>query len=134
MDQFEQIANDIVEQTNKKIKAIFPEIVAKLAKEIFDTQGTIDGRNWKDNTESTAKRKGRNSPNIDTGLLEHVLSQPGFVMDDAYMDKLPESNKSPKGYKYANDMRNFDDIGRTPADEAIIEKELELRLANNLEQ
>lgn len=139
--QIEELINQSVLKIDGIAKSAYPNELAKLAEEIFASGGKSHGRNWADNTASTQKRKGGNSPNIDTGLLEHTLTQTGFLQNDDYMDKLPKPIKSksskgkksnssddPNGYKFANKMRPFDDIGKTDDDKEWVVKEVIKRI------
>ena len=128
--QIEELINQSVLKIDEIAKSAYPNELAKLAEEIFAGGGKSHGRNWADNTTSTQKRKGGNSPNIDTGLLEHTLTQTGFLQNDDYMDKLPTPSKSknPQGYEFANKMRPFDDIGKTDDDKEWVVKEVIKRI------
>lgn len=125
MDNVEDAILTEINKITAKIDSLMPNVVNELAREIFSTQGQIDGRNWANNAPSTIKRKGKNTPNIDTGNLEQLLSNNGTIMEDNYMDQVVAMNS---GYEYANDMRPFDDIGRTVADEVVMEKILEQKI------
>lgn len=131
MEEIEAQIMQTIEKIKQVSKSELPEITGKLVKKVFDEPGN-NGRNWSPNKESTVKRKKSNNPNIETGLLELTLSQPGFIIEDDYMARLPvppRSNSS-DGYQYANDMREFDDLGRTSQDEEYIESQLEEILSN----
>lgn len=115
---------EVAIQINTIVKNEHPKILAQLAKEIFDSRGHSHGRNWDDNTPATAKRKGKNHRNVDTGLLQETLEQDGFLMQDNYMDDLPQSSPD-RNYKYANYGNNkFDDIGRTENDKLWVKERL----------
>jgi len=130
--------NDLIAQTANKIDSIaeleFPNIASQLVKDTFDTKGAATGRNWKANAPSTIKRKGFDSRNTETGLLEDALSQPGFILDDDYMGRLPSRSVNAKGhksggdYQFANSIDNyanrFDNLGRTANDEKYMLKRL----------
>jgi len=130
IEQIEQAIMEVVNRIDDVAKKNLPEVTGKLAKHVFDSGGA--DRNWKANAPSTVKRKKSSDPNIETGLLELTLSQPGFIMDDDYMVKLPVPPRSgdSNGYIYANAMREFDNLGRTPEDEKYMEQKLEELLAN----
>jgi hypothetical protein len=118
------------------IQTQYPKILANLANDIFASGGKSHGRDWADNTPSTIKRKGGNSPNIESGQLEDWLSTEGNILDDDYMSRLPSSTKvgnwGDNGYLYANSLRKFDDIGRTEQDEKYIENELANKIKEQL--
>ena len=122
-----------------RVKAMINEATTPLVHHVFDTKG--NGRGWKDNADSTVKRKGKNTPNIDSGMLEAMLSAPGFIQEDDYMSKLEPSvtmttsggkkvvARKPAGdYMEANKLRQFDNIGETEADESFVEAILEREL------
>lgn len=121
----------LIQPTVVKIQEIVnqeqPKILSQLAKEIFDSAGTTHGRHWDVNTESTAKRKGKNHRNVDTGLLQSTLEQDGFLMQDDYMASLPDK------YNHANYSPNkFDDIGRTADDEQYVVDQLAIKIVSEL--
>lgn len=125
--------DDTINQIITIVKTQVPEILGNLAKEIFDSKGQSHGRNWEANKPSTIARKKGSNPNIETGILEQYLTQPGILEDDNYMGYLPSPpNDSQNGYKFANAMRPFNDIGRTPEDEEWIERQLEQKLQSQL--
>ena len=129
----EPIINKIIEI----IKAEHPIIVAKIAEDLFANEGDFNNRpRWKPNTASTIKKKGGNSPNIETGELENWLSTPGNADDDDYMFKLPPSKRQSRtanGYWYANELRHFDDIGKTDKDKELIDKTLERKIGEEFD-
>ena len=131
IDAIEKAIMDTVDKIDDVAKAELPKVTSKLVKKVFDGNGN-NGRNWKPNTPSTVKRKKSSNPNIETGLLELTLSQPGFILDDAYMNKLPipPRSNSIDGYSYANSTREFDNLGRTQQDEEYLEQQLEVAIAN----
>lgn len=135
IENIQKQVNDTVETIINTIKVEFPSVTGILVKDIFDTKGTIDNRNWAPNAKSTIARKKHDNPNVDTGLLETTLSQPSFILDDNYMGNLPKPPKGrSNGYLYANKMRKFDDIGRTPEDEKILEQKLEEKILNAIKK
>jgi hypothetical protein len=124
---------ELMKQVSDIAKVQMPELLGKLAKEIFDSKGQSHGRHWNPNKPSTVARKKSSNPNIETGVLEQYLTQPGILEDDNYMSYLPApANDSQNGYKFANAMRPFDDIGRTPEDEEWLEQQLEIKLQSQL--
>lgn len=131
IDQIEKAVMTTIDQIDALAKKDLPEVTSKLVKKVFNGNGN-NGRNWKANAASTIKRKKSSDPNIETGLLELTLSQPGYIIDDNYMNGLPTPPRSgsSEGYREANAMREFDNLGRTPEDEAYIEQQLEVLIAN----
>jgi hypothetical protein len=124
---------DSMKEVSDIIKVQMPELLGKLAKEIFNSKGQSHGRHWTPNKPSTVARKKSSNPNIETGQLEQYLTQPGILEDDNYMHYLPTSpNGRTHGYKYANAMRPFDDIGKTSEDEEWLERQFELKLQSQL--
>lgn len=126
-----------VEQIADKIDAIakksLPERMKQLAKDVFDTSGAIDGRNWSPNTASTTKRKGFNKPNVEHGDLYEHLTQTDALMQDDFMMSLPTPKRNNQdGYFMANRLRKFDDIGRTLEDEKILKKGVIQDIKDNL--
>lgn len=119
--------NQTIEEVNKTADKELPKAAVKLVAKVFSPQGDNNGRNWKPNAPSTIKRKKLSYPNIETGQLVYTLLEEGYILDDNYMDKLPTPTRSgnPDGYAYANEMREFDNIGRTPQDEEFLEQQIE---------
>ena len=129
-----------ISESIKKIDAIiqkeYPKELSNLAEDIFASGGKSHNRNWSENKPSTIKRKGGNSPNIETGQLENWLTTDNNLVDDDYMARLPTPSKGTwgeNGYLYANELRKFDDIGRTPEDEEYIVNQLVIKIRNNLQ-
>lgn len=132
MDEIEAVIMESIDKIKQVSKNALPEITSKLVKKVFNEPGN-NGRDWDPNKSSTIKRKKSSDPNIETGLLELTLTEPGFIIEDDYMNRLPiplRSNSS-DGYLYANDMREFDNLGRTEQDEQYIETKLEEILSND---
>lgn len=131
IDAIEKAVMDTVDKIDNVAKTALPGITTQLVKKVFNGNGN-NGRNWKPNAPSTVKRKKSNDPNIETGLLELTLSQPGFIIDDAYMNQLPvpPRSNSIEGYWEANSTRQFDNLGRTQQDEEYLEQQLEVAIAN----
>jgi hypothetical protein len=126
--QVDRIIGSLTALIEDTAKDTLPKILSQLAKEIFDSKGTTHGRQWDENSPSTARAKGKNHRNVDTGLLQDTLEQPGFLLDDDYMERLPQTYPD-RNYKYANYSPNkFDDIGRTNDDEKYIEAQIEVAL------
>lgn len=126
---------DSINKINEIINEEYPKILSNIAEDIFATGGKSHGRNWKENTASTIKKKGGNSPNIETGQLENWLTTDNNLLNDDYMSKLPTPKNSMWGendYLYANKLRKFDDIGRTYNDEKFIEQKLIEKLKQKL--
>lgn len=124
-----------MQKVTEIIESEYPKLLSKIAEEIFASGGKSHGRNWEDNKKSTIKRKGGNSPNIETGQLENWLTSEGNLLEDDYMTKLPTPKRSQWGennYTYANQLRKFDDIGRTQDDEEYIEQKLIEKLKQKL--
>lgn len=138
-NSLDTLIQEWIKQFDEKLKAVLPEATGKLAKNVMRSNG--NGRNWEANATSTKYNKGEDDPNHDTGLLEMTLSQPGFIMQDDYMAKLPKADtrkirggkeygiRKDPDYKWANKIRRFDNIGETEKDEEVLEKELEKLLA-----
>lgn len=148
MDELSQAINTIIDNSVSKINEIVkkehPKILAKLAKEIFESVGQSHGREWQPNTSATVngfyskspsgisfhvKGKGFNRRNYETGQLMNTLTEVGFLEDDNYMENLPTAPRGNSyGYKAANSINSFqnrfDDIGRTPDDEEYISNQL----------
>lgn len=114
IDSVNLCINEVFNKIASKVEPTYSHELANYAKEIFDSKGTVHGRNWQPNTESTAKRKGKNHRNVDTGELEDIMTTDGFLMNDDYMDELDE------GYHFANlvgeGQNRFDDIGQREED------------------
>ena len=110
--------NEVFDKIAVMVEPTFSKELANFAKEIFDSKGTVNGRNWESNTESTAKKKGFNHRNVDTGDLQNTLTADGFLMNDDYMNELPEK------YHFANEVgdgiNRFDDIGKRESDKEIL--------------
>lgn len=110
--------NEVFDKIAVLVEPTYSKELANFAKEIFDSAGHENGRSWDNNTESTAKRKGFDHRNRDTGFLENEMTTDGFLMDDDYMDKLDEK------YHFANDVgdgkNSFDDIGQRESDQEIL--------------
>lgn len=127
-----------IDESMKKIDSIiqsqYPKILAELAEDIFASGGKTHGRNWAENKPSTIKKKGGNSPNIESGQLEDWLSTEGNIVDDDYMTRLPSplDDWGGEGYLAANALRKFDDIGRTSDDEKYIEEQLTEKIQEQL--
>lgn len=128
-----------IKTVDEVIKREHPIILAEMAKELFTNEGHFNNRpGWEANAASTIRKKKNARPNVETGFLEEKLSTPGVLEDDNWLDNLtppPGVNgrrRNTNGYKYANVLRKFDDIGKTPEDKALIEKELEKELKNAL--
>lgn len=141
MNELESVIAQLVNDQSAKIITIIqeehPKILANLSTDIFETKGQIDGRNWQDNTFYTAKRKGKNHRNVETGTLEEMFATPGFLEDDNYMENIPSPSRgSSYGYQAANDINDganrFDNIGRTEADLEIIDRGLETVIAQRM--
>lgn len=134
LEELTDAINVQIEDMNNKIDRIvqlqYPILLSQLAKEIFDSKGKTHGRNWDGNKPSTIKRKGFDHRNVETGLLETTLEQPGFLVDDDYMFHLPDA-KGNHGYKFANSYAPFDDIGRTSNDEDWINTRLAEEIQND---
>lgn len=121
----EKLVNDAISEVfNKiaeKVEPTYSRELANFAKEIFDSAGHANGREWQPNADSTVKRKGFNHRNVEDGVLEQTITEEGFLMQDDYMDELISLNE---GYEYANavgDGQNrFDDIGKRPEDQEEI--------------
>lgn len=109
--------NEVFDKIASKVEPTYSHELANYAKEIFDSKGTVHGRNWQPNTESTAKRKDKNHRNVDTGELEDIITTDGFLMNDDYINELADYHE---GYHFANlvgDGQNrFDDIGQREED------------------
>lgn len=114
IDSVNLCINEVFDKIASKVEPTYSHELANYAKEIFDSKGTVHGRNWQPNTESTAKRKGKNHRNVGTGELEDIMTTDGFLMNDDYMDELDE------GYLFANligeGQNRFDDIGQREED------------------
>ena len=127
--QIEALIMASAKKINEVINKNHPIILAKLGEDVFANKGSFNGHSaWKPNAPSTIKRKGRDDPNIDTGFLEHKISTPGFLESENWLDNIPNS----RGYKAADKMRKFSDIGKTDDDEKYIEQQLEVALKNEL--
>lgn len=114
-----------IDKIDEIVKRKHPEILAKMAEELFANEGEFNGRpRWKPNKASTVRRKGGNSPNIETGFLEHQMSTPGVLEENNWLDSIP-SKRSDTGYKHADKLRKFSDIGQTEEDLELIDKRLE---------
>lgn len=125
--QIEALIMASVKKIDEVINENHPIILAKLAEDVFANKGSFNGRSaWAPNTPSTIKRKGRDDPNYDTGFLEHKVSTPGFLESENWLDNIPNSS----GYKAADKMRKFSDIGKTNDDEKYIEQQIEVALKN----
>jgi hypothetical protein len=113
--------NEVFNKIANRVNPVYTHELANFAKEIFDSAGQDNGRNWHDNVESTIKKKGFNHRNVDSGLLESIITEEGFLMQDNYMEEL-ESIDS--GYAFANESGNgankFDDIGQRESDKEEI--------------
>lgn len=122
-----------IEQIDAAVIEQHPIILADMAQELFAQQGAFNGRNrWEDNTESTAKRKGGNSPNIETGFLEDNMTKPGFLENDNWLDSIKPPKKKDGNYNYADKMRKFSDIGQTSEDDHYMSEELAKAIRNEL--
>ncbi len=147
----ETIIIESITSTAEKITGIIleehPNILADMATKLFAKHGAFNGRErWKSNAWYTISKKGGNKPNIDTGNLKQHMTTPGFLENDGWLDSLtvpPKRDKrtktglsknasNPNGYKDADALRPFSDIGRTDSDEQYIEKKLEKIIAKEL--
>jgi len=143
MATLEEAIQEIINNTNNKVIQIIqeehPKVLADLAKDIFQSEGQVDGRNWQSNKSSTAKRKGFNQRNYETGDLYNMLTEPGFLENDNYMMNLPSPKRGNSyGYQAANDINNganrFDDIGQIQKDKELIDKALEKVIVDKLKE
>ena len=125
--------NKIITQVDGIVVKYIPIELSKLAQEIFDSKGKSHGRSWDTNTVSTAKRKGFNKRNVESGQLEDTLIGEGFLLDDDYMNNLPTPDSGDSnGYFYANSRARFDDIGRTDDDDTWLKDQLIKDIINEL--
>ncbi len=134
---FTQIIMQAIQPTIEQIDTVVieqhPKILAEMAEELFAQQGAFNGRNkWADNTESTVKRKGGNSPNIETGFLEDSMTRTGFLENDNWLDSIKPPKKKYGNYRYADKIRKFSDIGQTPEDNHYMSEELAKAIRNEL--
>lgn len=125
-----KINDEIVKKADDIVTAEQPIILSQMATDLFNEQGAFNGRQqWADNLPSTIKRKGRNSPNIDTGLLENTMETTGFLMQDNWQQEVFAINE---GYEKADAMRKFSDLGETEADNEYMVEKLTEALRTNL--
>lgn len=112
------------------IQEEYPQILANLAEDIFASGGQSHGRSWESNKASTVKKKGGNSPNIDTGQLENWMTIPGNILEEDFMSHLPNTpnEDSNIGYFDADSLRPFHDIGQTSNDEEYISEQLSIKI------
>lgn len=126
-DAIKKIVENASNQIVDVIKTEHPKILATLAKEIFDSKGTTHGRQWESNKSSTVRIKGFDHRNYETGNLEGMLTDPGFLEDDDYMSKLGMSERGgdyTKISQIGGGVNRFDDIGKTDNDETYIGEQL----------
>lgn len=127
---------DAIQETINRIDTIveskYPIRLAECAELVFESMGTEPtDRGWSENSENTKKKVGalgKFHRNVDTGFLMEYASTPGMIVDDDWLDRMPDSEK----YKYANELGRFDDIGRTKQDEIWIEQKLEMDILEGL--
>lgn len=135
LDKLVKDSEPIVAQIIEVIKNEHPIIVAKIAESVFANEGAFNGRpRWKANASSTIKRKGGDSPNVESGELENWLTTPDNAADEDYMFKLPRAKRSKSsgnGYWFANEIRPFNDIGKTEQDHKLIDSELEKKIGEH---
>lgn len=128
-----QAIQPTIEQIDTTVIEQHPIILAEMAQELFASQGAFNGRNrWEDNTTSTSKRKGGNSPNIETGFLKKNMTKSGFLENDNWLDSIKPPKKKDGNYKYADKMRKFSDIGQTAEDDHYMSEKLAKAIRNEL--
>lgn len=127
-----QLIQPTIDEIDVIVQTEHPKILAQMAEELFANQGNFNNRSsWADNTPSTVKRKGGNSPNIDTGFLEHSMSTAGFLENDNWLDNIIPPKKN-GDYKYADKLRKFSDIGKTAADLKYMDTQLEKKIQDGI--
>lgn len=134
-EQLQAIINDITQTTENEfnnkvipfIKEVYGRVILpEMAKQLFDSDGSFDGREgWQPNAPSTIKRKKSNKPNVDTGNLKEFMTTPDNLVSNDWLDKLSTPNGSIDGYKYADNLRKFSDLGETEMDADYIANRLQ---------
>jgi hypothetical protein len=128
----ENIIASSVDLIDEVVDREYPEQLAECAAVVFESMGQEPtNRGWSYNSLNTKKKvgvMGRSHRNVDTGFLAKYASTPGNILDDNWLNKIPDS----ENYKDANALGRFDDIGRTAEDEDWIAERLAEKIAERL--
>lgn len=112
--------NEVFEKIAVLVEPTYSKELANFAKEIFDTAGHANGREWLPNSEEWAEEKGFNHRNRHTGKLEEQLTTDGFLMDDDYMNNLDDADRYWRANNIDDRANRFDDIGKRESDQEIL--------------